>query len=105
MNTKVIYDIFLTSAKNHCTDLAVQALPMLLHDARTGERKYTDEQTDLEQLHRDYESIAAQDKALQGPGGRLPAGGPGGLRRRGRPVRGGGPGGGGTCTVPIRQGG
>ena len=37
---------------------------MLLHDARTGERKYTDEQTDLEQLHRDYESIAAQDNQL-----------------------------------------
>ena len=56
-----IYDIFLTSTKNKCNDLVVQALPMLLADARTGVRQYTDEQTDLEQLHADYESLAEQD--------------------------------------------
>ena len=57
---KYIYDIFLTSTKNKCFDLVVQALPMLLSDARTGVRQYTDEQTDLAQLHADYEALAGQ---------------------------------------------
>ena len=51
MNLDFIYDIFLTSTKNRCSDLVGQALPMLLSDARTGTRVYTDEQTDLDLLH------------------------------------------------------
>ena len=58
---KYIYDVFLTSTKNQCNDLAVQALPMLLSDARTGVRQYTDEETDLAALHADYAALAEQD--------------------------------------------
>ena len=58
---RYIYDIFLTSTKNHCNDLAVQALPMLLSDARTGVRQYTAEETDLAALHADYAALAGQD--------------------------------------------
>ena len=65
MNTSVIYDIFLTSTKNHCFDLVVQALPMLLSDARTGVRQYTDEETDLEKLHGDYTALLEQDGQLR----------------------------------------
>ena len=46
-----IYDVFLTSTKNQCSDLVLQALPMLLSDARTGVRQYTDQETDLAALH------------------------------------------------------
>ena len=60
-----IYDIFLTSTKNKCNDLVVQALPMLLADARTGVRQYSDEQTDLEQLHTDYPVRAEQEAQLR----------------------------------------
>ena len=61
MNRNVIYDIFLTSTRNQCSDLVVQALPMLLSDARTGVRQYTDEETDLAALHADYAALAEQD--------------------------------------------
>lgn len=61
MLTQYIYDIFLTSTKNKCSDLVVQALPMLLSDARTGVRQYTDEETDLAALHADYAALAEQD--------------------------------------------
>lgn len=61
---KYIYDIFLTSTKNKCFDLVVQALPMLLSDARTGVRQYTDEETDLAQLHADYSTLMEQERAV-----------------------------------------
>lgn len=60
-----IYDVFLTSAKNKCFDLVNMALPMLLSDAKTGERQYTDEQTDLEQLHADYPVLVEQEGKLR----------------------------------------
>lgn len=62
---KYIYDIFLTSTKNKCFDLVVQALPMLLADARTGVRTYTDEQTDLAQLHADYSTLMEQEREIR----------------------------------------
>ena len=61
MNRNVIYDIFLTSTRNQCSDLVVQALPMLLSDARTGVRQYTAEETDLASLHADYAALAEQE--------------------------------------------
>ena len=60
-----IYDVFLTSAKNKCFDLVNMALPMLLSDAKTGERQYTDEQTDLEQLHTDYPVLVEQEGQMR----------------------------------------
>ena len=61
---RYIYDIFLTSTKNRCSDLAVQALPMLLSDARTGVRQYTAEETDLAALHAGYAALAEQEGAI-----------------------------------------
>lgn len=61
---KYLYDLYLTSEKNNCNDLAVQAMPMLLHDAREGVRKYTDEQTDLEALRADAAELEEQDREL-----------------------------------------
>lgn len=61
---KYLYDLYLTSEKNDCNDLAVQAMPMLLHDARKGVRKYTGEQTDIEALHADAAELEAQDREL-----------------------------------------
>ena len=58
---KYIYDVFLTSTKNQCSDLVVQALPMLLSDARTGVRQYTAEETDLAALHAGYAALAEQE--------------------------------------------
>lgn len=60
-----IYDVFLTSAKNKCFDLVNMALPMLLSDAKTGERQYTDEQTNLEQLHTDYPVLVEQEGEIR----------------------------------------
>ncbi len=65
MNLDFIYDIFLTSTKNRCSDLVGQALPMLLSDARTGTRVYTDEQTDLDLLHTSYPALAEQEGRLR----------------------------------------
>ena len=64
MNRNVIYDIFLTSTRNQCSDLVVQALPMLLSDARTGVRQYTAEETDLAALHAGYAALAEQEGAI-----------------------------------------
>ena len=64
MNLNVIYDIFLTSTRNQCSDLVVQALPMLLSDARTGVRQYTAEETDLAALHAGYAALAEQEGAI-----------------------------------------
>ena len=61
MNLNVIYDIFLTSTRNQCSDLVVQALPMLLSDARTGVRQYTAEETDLAALHADIQIKATRN--------------------------------------------
>lgn len=60
-----IYDVFLTSSKNKCFDLVNMALPMLLADARTGVRTYTDEQTDLAQLHADYSTLMEQEREIR----------------------------------------
>lgn len=62
--TKYLYDLFLTKQKNNCTDYAVDAKAMLLHDARYGERKYTDEQTDIVSLHADAAELDAQMDVL-----------------------------------------
>ena len=62
---KYTYDLFLTSDKNDCNDLFVQALPMLLSDSKTGERQYTAEETDIAALHADYEALMAQDGELR----------------------------------------
>lgn len=59
-----IYDVFLTSTKNQCSDLVLQALPMLLSDARTGVRQYTAEETDLAALHADYAALAEQEGGI-----------------------------------------
>ena len=64
MNLNVSYDIFLTSTRNQCSDLVVQALPMLLSDARTGVRQYTAEETDLAALHAGYAALAEQEGAI-----------------------------------------
>lgn len=62
--TKYLWDLYKTSEKNNCTDLAIDAKAMLLHDARTGERKYTDEQTDIKALHADAAELEAQENEL-----------------------------------------
>ena len=62
--TKYLYDLYLVSKKNDCTDLAIDAKAMLLHDARTGERMYTDEQTDIEALHADAAELEAKEDEL-----------------------------------------
>lgn len=63
--TKYIYDLFLTSKKNECIDLFVNAMPMMMYDARSGERKYTDEQTDLAALHADAEALDEHNRELR----------------------------------------
>ena len=64
--TKYLWDLYKTSEKNNCNDLAVDAKAMLLHDARTGERMYTAEETDIKALHADYAELDAQmDSLLQ----------------------------------------
>ena len=60
-----IFDLFLCSDKNDCNDLFVQALPLLLADARTGARRYTCRETDIAALHADYEALMAQDGELR----------------------------------------
>ena len=60
-----IYDLFLTSDKNDCNDLFVQALPMLLSDAKTGERQYTAEETDVDKLHADYPQLMEQEGEIR----------------------------------------
>lgn len=62
--TKYLWDLFMTSEKNNCTDLAIDGIGMLLHDARTGERKYTPEETDIEALHKDFVELEANDREL-----------------------------------------
>ena len=63
--TKYIYDLFLTSKKNECVDLFVNAMPMMMYDARSGERKYTDEQTDLAALHADSAALDEHNRDLR----------------------------------------
>lgn len=61
---KYLYDLYLTCEKNDCTDLAIDAKAMLLHDALNGVRKYTDEQTDIEALHTDAAKLVEQEDEL-----------------------------------------
>lgn len=64
--TKYLYDLYLTNQKNNSNDLAIEGKAMLLHDARTGERMYTAEETDIKALHADYAELDAQmDSLLQ----------------------------------------
>lgn len=63
--TKYIYDLFLTSKKNECVDLFVNAMPMMMYDARSGERKYTDEQTDLAAMHTDAAALDEHNRDLR----------------------------------------
>ena len=63
--TKYVYDLFLTSEKNKCVDLFVNAMPMMMYDARSGERKYTDEQTDLSALHADAAALDEYNRDLR----------------------------------------
>ena len=61
-----LYDLYLTSEINDCTDLSMMAMPMLLADAKSGAREYTDPDTDLEALHQDYEALHdAQQELLE----------------------------------------
>ena len=62
---KYIYDVFLTNDKNNAPDLINVGLPMLLADARNNKREYIDDRTDLEQLHADYEQLAAQEQDMR----------------------------------------
>ena len=63
--TKYLYDLFLTSEKNNCNDLIVDAMAMMMYDARTGERKYTDERTDLAAMHADAEALDEYNRDLR----------------------------------------
>ena len=63
--TKYIYDLYLTSKKNDCNDLAVDAMAMMMYDARTGERKYTDEQTDVAAMHADAAALDEYNRELR----------------------------------------
>lgn len=63
--TKYLYDLFLTSEKNNCNDLIVDAMAMMMYDARRGERMYTDEQTDLDALHADAEALDEHNRDLR----------------------------------------
>lgn len=63
--TKYLYDLFLTCKKNDCNDLVVDAMAMMMYDARSGERKYTDEQTDLAALHADAEALNEHNRDLR----------------------------------------
>lgn len=62
---KYLYDLFLTFKKNDCNDLAVDAMAMMMYDARSGERKYTDEQTDLAALHADAAVLDEYNRELR----------------------------------------
>lgn len=62
---KYIFDLFMVSALNDCNDLFVQAQPMLLSDAKTGVRQYTDVYTDLAALHEDYPVLVEEDQAMR----------------------------------------
>lgn len=46
-----IYDVFLTSDKNNCTDLFLVALPMFLSDVQKHTREYVSDETDINKWH------------------------------------------------------
>ena len=59
-----IYDIFLTSTKNSCTDLTI-ALAMFLSDAREGKQQYGPDGLDYAAVHQDYEALTEADGELR----------------------------------------
>lgn len=63
--TEYLYDLYLTSKKNNCNDLAVDAMAMMMYDARSGERKYTDKQTDVAAMHADAEALDEYNRDLR----------------------------------------
>ena len=63
--TKYLYDLFLTSRKNNCNDLVVDAMAMMMYDARRGVREYTDEQTDIAALHADAVALDDNNQDLR----------------------------------------